>query len=234
MAEEQNNTVPVEAQPVRSCSKRDARTISLNDPQTTASEPVTEPTTASTEAAESETLRANNVMTSTESPLVASKTETDATAAQGDDAEAQPAETANPEIAGPQATTEVNAPEGDGTVEAATAPDASAIPGSSKDKKRRSSAGVPEHKGKKLNKKKSMPQLNLDIQPGDLLWARMKGHPNWPAICCDEDMLPEALLASRPISTKRVDGTYREDFLEGGKNARDRTYPVMFLATNEL
>ncbi|KAK8205504.1 hypothetical protein M8818_004873 [Zalaria obscura] len=52
MAEEQNNTVPVEAQPVRSCSKRDARTISLNDPQTTASEPVTEPTTASTEAAE--------------------------------------------------------------------------------------------------------------------------------------------------------------------------------------
>jgi len=47
-------------------------------------------------------------------------------------------------------------------------------------------------------------------------------------------MLPESLLATRPVSTKRPDGSYREDFEEGGKNQRDRTYPVMFMATNEL
>lgn len=47
-------------------------------------------------------------------------------------------------------------------------------------------------------------------------------------------MLPEILLGTRPVSAKRADGSYREDFEEGGKNARDRTYPVMFLSTNEL
>ena len=93
---------------------------------------------------------------------------------------------------------------------------------------------MPEHKAKKLNKKKSMPNLNLDVSPGEHYWARLKGFPPWPSICCDEDMLPESLLGSRPVSTKRPDGTYREDYLEGGKNARDRTYPMMFLATNEL
>jgi hypothetical protein len=50
----------------------------------------------------------------------------------------------------------------------------------------------------------------------------------------DEEMLPESLLASRPVSTTRADGSLRDDFKEGGKNAKERTFPVMFLATNEL
>jgi len=79
-----------------------------------------------------------------------------------------------------------------------------------------------------------MVNLNLDVQPGDHYWARLKGYPPWPAVICDESMLPEVLLASRPVSTMRPDGTYREDFQDGGKNVKDRTYPIMFLATNEL
>lgn len=79
-----------------------------------------------------------------------------------------------------------------------------------------------------------MVNLNLDLEAGDMVWARLKGHPPWPAVVCDEQMLPESLLGSRPVSTKRPDGSYREDFLDGGKNAKDRTYPVMFFATNEL
>lgn len=105
--------------------------------------------------------------------------------------------------------------------------------GASKSKKK-STGGVPEHKTKKLNKKKSTPTLNLDLTPGDYVWARLKGYAPWPAIVCDESMLPESLLGSRPVSTKRPDGTYREDFADGGKSVRDRTYPVMFFATNEL
>lgn len=139
------------------------------------------------------------------------------------------------ETAGPQATTEVNPPDGEGNAEAdTTTTGVDATPTAGKNGKRKSSSGVPEHKTKKLNKKKSSAQLNLGAQPGDYYWARLKGYPPWPAVICDESMLPETLLGSRPVSTKRPDGSYREDFLEGGKNARDRTYPVMFLATNEL
>ena len=119
----------------------------------------------------------------------------------------------------------VVAPEGD-----------EALPSTKKNNnsKRRSSTGIPEHKAKKLNKKKSMPQLQLDAKPGDYYWARMKGYPPWPSIVCDEEMLPESLLQTRPVTAMRTDGSYREDFLEGGKNARDRTYAVMYLGTNEL
>lgn len=100
--------------------------------------------------------------------------------------------------------------------------------------KRKSTGGVPEHKSKKLNKKKSMPNLNLSVKPGEYWWARMKGYASWPVIICDEGMLPESLLNKRPVSAIRPDGTYREDFTDGGKNARDRRYPVMFLGTNEF
>ena len=62
----------------------------------------------------------------------------------------------------------------------------------------------------------------------------MKGYPPWPSIICDEEMLPVSLLSKRPVSAMRPDGSYREDFREGGKNLRDRRYPVMFLGTNEL
>lgn len=145
------------------------------------------------------------------------------------------------ETAGKQATTEVNAPEGNGTAEIAVAPGADAADATDamaasgkKDGKRKSLGGVPEHKSKKLNKKKSMPTLHLECKPGEHYWARMKGHPSWPAMICDEEMLPESLLASRPVSTARPDGSLRDDFKEGGKNAKERTFPVMFLSTNEL
>lgn len=93
---------------------------------------------------------------------------------------------------------------------------------------------ISEPKGKSLKKKQSMRELHLDATPGQLWWVRMKGYPNWPAIVCDEDMLPATLLEKRPVSAARTDGSYREDFMDGGKNARDRRYPVMFLGTNEL
>lgn len=164
-------------------------------------------------------------------------------------AETEPAETTKPEgeapiakedeeTAGKPATTEATAPDGEQPAEVAEGPSepaADATPTTNgKDKKRKSTGGVPEHKGKKLNKKKSMPTLQLDCKAGDYYWARLKGYPPWPAIICDEDMLPEQLLASRPVSTTRADGSLRDDFKEGGKNAKERTFPVMFLATNEL
>ncbi|KAF2835482.1 hypothetical protein M501DRAFT_941806 [Patellaria atrata CBS 101060] len=106
--------------------------------------------------------------------------------------------------------------------------------GNSKKAKRRSS-GIPEHKTKKpIGKKKSMQNLNIDVQPGEYWFAKMKGYPQWPCVICDEEMLPETLLKNRPVSAKRVDGTYREDFDVGGKNVRDRKFPVMFLGTNEF
>jgi hypothetical protein len=110
-----------------------------------------------------------------------------------------------------------------------------ATPTSSKKKeKRKSTSGIPEHKSKKLNRKKSMAELHLDVQPGEYWFVQMKGYPPWPAIICDEEMLPTTLLDKRPVSARRPDGSYREDFQEGGKNVRDRRYPVMFLGTNEL
>ncbi|KAK5695185.1 hypothetical protein LTR97_008691 [Elasticomyces elasticus] len=142
------------------------------------------------------------------------------------------------EIAGEQATTEVNAPDGD-TTEVMDGPSAvdnaaDATPGTGKKEKRKSISGVPEHKSKKLNKKKSMVSLNLECKPGEFYWARLKGYPPWPAIICDEQMLPESLLASRPVSTARPDGSLRDDFKAGGKNAKERTFPIMFLSTNEF
>ncbi|KAH0152927.1 hypothetical protein KCU86_g21360, partial [Aureobasidium melanogenum] len=140
-------------------------------------------------------------------------------------------------LAGAQATTEVNAPDGEGKTEAAVLPSDvadAATPTANKNGKRKSTSGVPEHKSKKLNKKKSVAQLNLDIKPGDYYWARLKGYSPWPSIVCDEDMLPEILLGNRPVSAKRADGSYREDYEDDGKNAKDRTYPVMFLGTNEF
>ena len=95
--------------------------------------------------------------------------------------------------------------------------------------------GVPEHKIKKLNKKQSKQKItHLDAQPGDYFFARLKSYPPWPSIVCDEEMLPNSLLSTRPVTTKREDGTYRPDYADGGKKVSERTFPVMFLHTNEL
>ncbi|KAK2020186.1 hypothetical protein LZ32DRAFT_12398 [Colletotrichum eremochloae] len=104
-----------------------------------------------------------------------------------------------------------------------------------KSKSRRRSSGISEHKGKKLNKKASKAKFfHTNAQPGDHFLVKLKGYPQWPVIVCDEEMLPETLLKSRPVTAKRADGTYREDYADGGKRQNDRTFPVMYLRTNEF
>lgn len=75
---------------------------------------------------------------------------------------------------------------------------------------------------------------HLDCKPGDYYFVKAKGYTKWPGVICDEEMLPHALLKSRPVTAMRPDGTYREDVADGGKRVVDRTYPVMYLQTNEL
>ncbi|CZS91097.1 related to SRP40-suppressor of mutant AC40 of RNA polymerase I and III [Rhynchosporium agropyri] len=100
---------------------------------------------------------------------------------------------------------------------------------------KRKSTGVPEHKGKKLNKKSSVAKMtHTDAQPGDYFYVRLKGFPLWPAIVCDESMLPSTLIKSRPNSAARPDGTYREGYEDGGIKVKDRQFPVMYLHTNEF
>ena len=105
----------------------------------------------------------------------------------------------------------------------------------SKSNARRKSSGVSEHNKKKLNRKQSKAKMShLDAKPGDYFFIKLKGYPKWPGIIAADDMLPEAILKSRPVTAARIDGTYREDYADGGKNVLDRTFPVMFLETNEL
>ncbi|KAI1004080.1 hypothetical protein K3495_g4129 [Podosphaera aphanis] len=104
-----------------------------------------------------------------------------------------------------------------------------------KSKARRKSSGVPEHRTKKLGKKAAKPRTtHIDAKPGDYFYVRLKGYPLWPAIVCDETMLPTTLLKSRPVTAARPDGTYREEFMDGGPKAKDRSFPVMYLFTNEF
>lgn len=101
--------------------------------------------------------------------------------------------------------------------------------------KRKSTGGVPEHKNKTLKKKQSKQKItNLDAQPGDYFLARLRSFPPWPSIVCDEEMLPDTLLKTRPVTAMQSDGTYKELYADGGKKAIERTYAVMFLLTNEL
>ncbi|KAI2638183.1 hypothetical protein GGS21DRAFT_458885 [Xylaria nigripes] len=114
----------------------------------------------------------------------------------------------------------------------AIADDATAA--AAKSQPRRKSTGVTD-KTKKLNRKASKAKiLHLDAKPGDHYFAKLKGFPPWPVVICEEDMLPQTMLNSRPVTAARADGTYREDFAEGGKRTADRTFPVMYLHTNEF
>lgn len=122
----------------------------------------------------------------------------------------------------------------------AAAADGDAAPSSTsaqtpaKGKARRKSA-VGEAKGKTLNRKGSKARLtHLDAKPGDHFLVKLKGFPAWPAIICDESMLPPALTESRPVTAQRPDGTWNEPYADGGKRAYDRNFPVMYLYTNEL
>lgn len=88
---------------------------------------------------------------------------------------------------------------------------------------------------KKLTKKKSTARMtHLNAQPGEYYFARMKGFAPWPAVICDEEMLPESILGSRPTTAKQPDGTYKELYADGGKRVIERTFPIMYLHTNEL
>lgn len=112
--------------------------------------------------------------------------------------------------------------------------DETATPGGSKDKSRRKSTGTGGGQ-KNLKKKGSMARItHLNCQPGDHYFVKTKGYTKWPAIISDDEMLPLQLIKSRPVTAKREDGSYREDFADGGKRVADRTYPVMYLQTNEL
>ncbi|EER28592.1 PWWP domain containing protein [Coccidioides posadasii C735 delta SOWgp] len=112
---------------------------------------------------------------------------------------------------------------------------ANGTPTSAKKSSKRKSIGVPEHRSKKMSKKKAVaPTTHLDAQPGEYYFARLRSWPPWPAIICDEEMLPQSLLATRPITTKQSDGTYTEHFKDGAKRVNERTFPVMFLHTNEF
>ncbi|KUL84422.1 hypothetical protein ZTR_08779 [Talaromyces verruculosus] len=99
---------------------------------------------------------------------------------------------------------------------------------------KRKSVGGPSST-KKLNKKKSSQRItHLDAAPGEYYLARLKSFPPWPSIICDEEMLPLSLLNTRPVTTKQADGTYKEAYADGGRRVYDRTFPIMFLETNEF
>ena len=101
--------------------------------------------------------------------------------------------------------------------------------------KRKSTGGVPEHKSKTLKKKQSKAKITqLDAKPGDLFLARLRSYPPWPAIISDEAMLPSSILKTRPVTAKQADGNYKEAYADGGAKVTDRTYPIMFMHTNEL
>ncbi|KAL4784673.1 hypothetical protein BJX76DRAFT_212200 [Aspergillus varians] len=98
--------------------------------------------------------------------------------------------------------------------------------------KRKSTGGDTKSK---LNRKKSQSRItHLDAKPGDYFLARLRSFPPWPAIVCDEEILPQTLLDTRPVTAQREDGTYREDYADGGKRVAERTFPVMFFQTNEF
>lgn len=97
---------------------------------------------------------------------------------------------------------------------------------------RRQSSGVGE---KKLNRKKSMTRVTqLNAKPGDYFLARLRSFAPWPAIICDEEILPSTLIDTRPVTAAQEDGSYRADYADDGKRAHERTFPVMFFGTNEL
>ncbi|KAI0200104.1 hypothetical protein F4808DRAFT_178036 [Astrocystis sublimbata] len=122
----------------------------------------------------------------------------------------------------------------DKTADASEGAAKDAPPSATKPQSRRKSTGVAD-KGKKLNRKASKVKiLNLDAKPGNHYFAKLKGFPLWPVVICEEVMLPQNMLNSRPVTAARPDGTYRDDFADGGKRAGDRTYPVMYLHTNEF
>ncbi|OAQ98079.1 hypothetical protein LLEC1_03157 [Akanthomyces lecanii] len=138
-------------------------------------------------------------------------------------------------VAAPADTTktqDVAATEGDvqmnEAAETAPAVVATETPNSKKNNRRKSVGGGLSRKGSKAR------LTHTDAKPGDHFLMKLKGFPPWPVIICDESMLPPALISTRPVSAAKDDGTYAEAYADGGKRVHDRTFPVMYLFTNEL
>lgn len=144
-----------------------------------------------------------------------------------------PHNTRSPKDTGMKETKDVN--EAAGAAASPAPPTTNGTPAQSKranagNSTKKRAAAVPEHKSKKLSKKKSRPMTNLGARPGQYYIARMKGHPPWPSIVCDEDMLPQSLLTSRPVTARLADASYKKpEYADGGKRAYERTFPIMFL-----
>ena len=102
----------------------------------------------------------------------------------------------------------------------------------SKSKQRRSTGGA--EKSKQNRRKSQIRPTLLDAKPGDYVLAHLRSFPPWPSIVCDEEILPQSLLDTRPVTAARADGTYRDEFSDTGKRAHERTFPIMFFGTNEL
>jgi hypothetical protein len=116
--------------------------------------------------------------------------------------------------------------------ETAAPAEANGTPASAKksSKNRRASTGT-----QKLSRKKSQSRItHLDAKPGQTYLARLRSYAPWPAIICDEDILPPSLLETRPVTAMQQDGSYKGDYADGGRRAHERTFPVMFFETNEL
>lgn len=121
--------------------------------------------------------------------------------------------------------------------EAATAEDAPAeangTPASAKksSKNRRSSTGATQ----KLNRRKSQNRItHLDAKPGQYYMARLRSFAPWPAIICDDEILSESFNESRPVTAMQKDGSYKGEYADGGRRTHERTFPVMFLGSNDL
>lgn len=117
--------------------------------------------------------------------------------------------------------------------EAAAPAEANGTPASAKksSKDRRTSTGATQ----KLSRKKSQSRItHLDAKPGQTYLARLRSYAPWPAIICDEGILPPSLLETRPVTAMQKDGSYKGEYGDDGRRAHERTFPVMFFDTNEL
>ncbi|KAJ5510908.1 hypothetical protein N7453_003011 [Penicillium expansum] len=117
--------------------------------------------------------------------------------------------------------------------EAAAPAEANGTPASAKksSKNRRISTGATQ----KLSRKKSQSRItHLDAKPGQTYLARLRSYAPWPAIICDEGILPPSLLETRPVTAKQKDGSYKGEYGDDGRRAHERTFPVMFFDTNEF
>lgn len=117
--------------------------------------------------------------------------------------------------------------------EAAAPAETNGTPASAKksSKNRRTSTGATQ----KLSRKKSQSRItHLDAKPGQTYLARLRSYAPWPAIICDEGILPPSLLETRPVTAMQKDGSYKGEYGDDGRRAHERTFPVMFFDTNEL